>query len=172
MLIDKSKRLFGLLSTCTLNNDKIRGQVYTFIHGDKETFWLGFETASEQYAFNPSFPGAIGVSNTVNNEIQICSKQLLHAVDSEPFWFNSGLAIDKFNSSSPPATFKDWAIEPGKWWMSFTDRNLACLTPESKDTVPKSLQDSIDQMSIIFKSEQSQKEISNTPNNIEQSQNS
>ena len=166
MLINKNKRLFGLLSTCTLNIGRVRDKIYRYSYGDKETFWLGFETALEEYAFNPSYPGAIGVSNPVKNKNEICSKQLLHAVDNEPFWFNSGLAINKYGSNSPPATFKDWSIEPGNWQMSYWNRNMACLTTESKHTVSKSLQDSLDQISIIFKSEQIQKEIPNIPKNI------
>ena len=150
MLIDKSKRLFGLLATCTLNIGKIRDEVYQRVYGDKETFWLGFEAAQEGYIFNPSYPGAIGVSTRADDKETICSRQLLHAIDNEPVWLNGGLAINKDVSESPPATLKDWVVEPGHWKLI---DNGACLIKDSKHTVSKSFELRVLQMGGILTSE-------------------
>ncbi len=150
-MIDKSKRLFGLLATCTLNIGKIRDQVYEKVFGDKETFWLGFEAAQENYIFNPSYPGAIGVSTRADEKETICARQLLHALDNEPVWLNGGLAISKYDRDSPPATLKDWVVEPGNWKLY--ENNRACLSTDSKHTVSKSFELRVLQMGKILTSE-------------------
>ncbi|CAF4720852.1 unnamed protein product [Rotaria sp. Silwood1] len=43
VVIDKSRVLLGLLSTCKLNEHEQREQItYQHLHGDKDTWWLGF----------------------------------------------------------------------------------------------------------------------------------
>jgi len=50
VVIDKSRTILGLLATCKFNEQKIRDDVvYQKVHGDKETFWMGFDMARQHY---------------------------------------------------------------------------------------------------------------------------
>ncbi len=41
---------------CALELNLIRDVVYTYVYGDKETYWMGCEIAGEPYAVNPEVP--------------------------------------------------------------------------------------------------------------------
>ena len=53
--LDKSRSAVfaGLIGTCYLNVRDIRDpQTYKFLHGDKDTFWLGFTIVGSTYKFS------------------------------------------------------------------------------------------------------------------------
>ncbi|OUM69183.1 glycosyltransferase family 71 protein, partial [Piromyces sp. E2] len=50
VVIHKTKTILGLLNTCKLNEYNYRHHVvYKRVHGDKETFWMGFDMARQHY---------------------------------------------------------------------------------------------------------------------------
>jgi hypothetical protein len=54
VVIHKTKTLLGLLNVCKLNEKMIRKSImYRMVHGDKETFWIGFDMARQSYHLNP-----------------------------------------------------------------------------------------------------------------------
>ncbi|KAJ3275650.1 hypothetical protein HDV01_007653 [Terramyces sp. JEL0728] len=126
VLINKKERLVGLLAVAILNGQLYRKQSYEHFHGDKETFWTGFEAVDEKYAFSPHLPGITGVSKQVEGETEICGMQLLHLDESKtPMWINGGLAESKYDDDSPLVELKDWMSEPGRWKLR--PGNQACL---------------------------------------------
>ena len=154
VLVDKKKNTHGLLASCTLNTGSIRSKSYDFVFGDKETFWLGFETVSASYQFNGYFPGTIGVLKEQNEQneqkeqkeqkekekkYEICSRQLLHLDENEsPIWINGGIQESKYDHSGPLAKMEYYTVEPGEWTLH--ESNMACLavTREPK-ALPKVL---------------------------------
>jgi Mannosyltransferase putative len=61
VIIDKKRRFYGLIATAVLNLPHNRQITYDMhMYGDKETFWMGFESISEPFAFNKYLPGSMG----------------------------------------------------------------------------------------------------------------
>ncbi|KAJ3324251.1 hypothetical protein HDV06_000290 [Boothiomyces sp. JEL0866] len=126
VLINKKERFVGLLAVAILNGQIFRKQSYEHFHGDKETFWTGFEAVSENYVFSPHLPGITGVAKQIDGETEICGMQLLHLDETKaPMWINGGLAESKYDDGSPLVDLRDWMSEPGKWKLQ--PGNQACL---------------------------------------------
>jgi hypothetical protein len=137
VLINKEMVLPGLLASCTLNVDKIRNQAYEQVFGDKETFWLGFESVQESYIFSPNLPGTAGVVTTdeKSEKKHICARQLMHVDDKGvPMWINGGIAELKYEEDSPVAKLENYITEdvehPGGWDLKAS--NMACLDVRGK----------------------------------------
>ncbi len=113
--------------------------------GDQELFWLGFETAKENYIFNPSYPGAIGPSKRIGENSQICSNDILHVVDNMPFWIKGEINF---------AGAKEWAIEPGLWEINETG---ICISAKETSVILPALENILIDTSRIIKSEHIQK---------------
>ncbi|OUM64547.1 glycosyltransferase family 71 protein, partial [Piromyces sp. E2] len=68
VVINKTKNIVGLLSVCKLNEGRIRtNAVYKYVHGDKETFWMGFDMARQHYYIN--YTPAVYMGYHINNRI-------------------------------------------------------------------------------------------------------
>ena len=133
VLIDKRARFTGLMASCILNSGDIRTESYRHMHGDKETFWLGFEIADQDYAFNPYAPGAVGKIPKKNGQA-LCSVQLFHTDEHyQPAWINGGILENKMIDNHSIAAFESWMIEPGKWYP--TSNFTLCLEPKSKNSL-------------------------------------
>ncbi|KAI2633291.1 glycosyltransferase family 71 protein [Xylaria nigripes] len=131
VVMDKWRHFVSMLLICRLNGSDRDGRdgkvgVYEMMHGDKETFWIGFLLADDQsFAFHRGAVGVIGVLNTTeavsapssNNDEDLpplnnltpleggstpkkytmCSPQLLHLdLDDSPLWFNGWLLVSKY----------------------------------------------------------------------------
>ncbi|KAJ3269814.1 hypothetical protein HDV01_000911 [Terramyces sp. JEL0728] len=145
VLIDKTRRLPGLLATCTLNAGSVKEETYEHVHGDKETFWLGFEAVGEQYIFNPTPIGTLGKKEYCGSDswvYSVCSAQILHSTEDGPMWINGGIIHDKFNSTNAHIIEPTHYVhEPGEWSFSGKVRNLACLyTNSTPEVIPISVQ--------------------------------
>ncbi|CAO3657214.1 unnamed protein product [Mucor hiemalis] len=96
VVIDKKKALFGLLGTCKMNDKNERDKVsYRHSHGDKETFWIGFEMIQAPYAFVKSFGAVIGGLGDAGAEGTVCGNQLHLDGNNKPWWWNGGILRDK-----------------------------------------------------------------------------
>ena len=137
VLINKKMHTPALLASCTLNVGDIRDRTYKFVFGDKETFWIGFETVGSAYRFNGYFPGTIGVSSAKKNgEYEICGRQLLHVDEHQvPTWINGGIQESKYDHSSPLVKMESYVMEPGEWVLQ--PANLACLVSRNVYTLPE-----------------------------------
>ncbi|KAG1055627.1 hypothetical protein G6F43_002426 [Rhizopus delemar] len=96
VVMDKRKVLLGLLSTCKMNDKNERDKVsYRHIHGDKETFWIGYEMMQTPYAFVRSVGAVLGGLGDAGAEGTVCGNQLHLDADNKPWWWNGGLLRDK-----------------------------------------------------------------------------
>ncbi|KAI7827053.1 mannosyltransferase putative-domain-containing protein [Gamsiella multidivaricata] len=95
VLINKRTRFPGMLATCKMNGKWERDLYsYEIFHGDKETFWVGFEMVQEPYAFMRNYGGAIGELHPNNNQ-SVCGAQLHEDHQGRPLWWNGGLYRNK-----------------------------------------------------------------------------
>ncbi|KAI9005827.1 mannosyltransferase putative-domain-containing protein [Phycomyces nitens] len=118
VVINKKKALLGLLSTCKMNDKQERDKVsYQYAHGDKETFWIGFEMVQTPYAFIKSYGAVIGGLGDGGDPTMVCGNQLHLDIDQEPLWWNGGLLRDKNKWPDRYLTFThfsqgvDWVFE-------------------------------------------------------------
>ena len=128
VIIDKYARFFGIMAACFLNAGSVRTESYKHMHGDKETFWIGFETVRDEYAFNKYPSGSIGLERRrTDSQHQLCSVQLVH-IDQwqRPIWLNGGLFRNKNLNDRELVSPLQWLIGPGVW--HFEAGYLACLT--------------------------------------------
>ncbi|GAN08195.1 conserved hypothetical protein [Mucor ambiguus] len=99
VVMDKRKALLGLLSTCKMNGITERDEVvYKHVHGDKETYWVGFEVTQTPYAFVKSYAGVIGShgrGDTDGSPEYICGNQIHLDAEGRPLWLNGGLYRNK-----------------------------------------------------------------------------
>jgi len=138
VVVDLQRNILPITIACAFNAGKLRKEIYQLIYGDKETFWMGFETLGNPYSFNKFGAGVIGV-NRMNSKIsRICSTQILHVVNGTPFWFNGSLMRYKKNVRGHFAEMRAWIVEniPIKWeWVGSTP----CLWGESNMLTEKEI---------------------------------
>ncbi|KAG2208945.1 hypothetical protein INT47_011085 [Mucor saturninus] len=137
VVIDKRKALFGLLATCKMNDKNERDKVsYQHSHGDKETFWIGFEMISAPYVFIKSYGAVIGGLGDAGATGTVCGNQLHLDTHNKPMWWNGGLLRDKNKWDDRYMKFThfsqgdDW--EFGSSCIRETDR-IVELTATEKD---------------------------------------
>ncbi|KAG2229247.1 hypothetical protein INT48_000556 [Thamnidium elegans] len=118
VLMDKRKVLFGLLATCKMNDKSERDKIsYKHSHGDKETFWIGFEMIATPYSFVKSFGAVIGGLGDAGAAENVCGNQLHLDANNKPMWWNGGLLRDKNKWEDRYMTFthfaqgEDWEFE-------------------------------------------------------------
>jgi hypothetical protein len=104
VLIDKSQPhiMHGMLTVCKMNSNTERDKnTYKHIHGDKETFWMGFELARSPYGFVPSYGGTVGYKNpNIDAKKEATGKEICGALyhtdeNLEPLWWNGGVVKNK-----------------------------------------------------------------------------
>lgn len=86
-MINKGSKFLGILGACKLLDQVERSVVYKKIHGDKESYWIGFEMMEEHYGFNKWYPGSIGYKDNNNHT---CGRMLHYDESGSPLWWNGG----------------------------------------------------------------------------------
>lgn len=120
VVIDKARHYAAVLAVCRLNTPPEREKViHEETHGDKETFWLGFELLGHPYSFMPHLPGSIGsvqVDFQDSSALAICGKLAHFDRNGTLLWFNDSIADNKrdeeWAAGVPEMTH--WARE-GTW---------------------------------------------------------
>jgi Mannosyltransferase putative len=108
--------------TCHLNSKKVRDEItYVKFYGDKESYWYAHTLTSTPYHYVPGYAGGLGqiTPQTANADKQhICTSRLLHVLEStkEPFWFNSGLSVFKWNNDDKYLVPDGWVGHDGEWY--------------------------------------------------------
>ncbi|KAG0300171.1 hypothetical protein BGZ98_009405 [Dissophora globulifera] len=110
VVINKKTRFPGMLAICKMNG-KWERDLYSYkvFHGDKETFWVGFEMVQEPYAFMRNYGGVIGQLREDDDQ-SVCGAQLHEDHQGRPLWWNGGLYRNK---NSGVYTYLDFG-----YWMS------------------------------------------------------
>ncbi|UNI16525.1 hypothetical protein JDV02_002953 [Purpureocillium takamizusanense] len=138
ILVDKWRHFVSLLLVTRLNglerfSENGGAGVYEMVHGDKETFWLGWELAGDvDYSFHPGAVAGMGAARVVVPErgnqtsqadeakldydvCKLCSSQLLHMdADGMPLWVNGWILGNK-NQDPQHWEYGAWqhyAVEP------------------------------------------------------------
>ncbi|CAO3657949.1 unnamed protein product [Umbelopsis ramanniana] len=125
VVIDKRKAVLGLMSTCKMNDKRERDEVtYDRVHGDKETFWVGYEMMQTPYAFVSSYGAVIGGLGDGGEPTRVCGNQLHLGVDGRPWWWNGGLLRDK--NRWPDRYMKFTHFAEGEDW----DFETSCIVEE------------------------------------------
>lgn len=116
VLINKQKRFMGMLAACRMNCPAEKEELHKYTHGDKESFFLGFEMAQESYYFVPTLSGSIGrikKSKEKKNQ-KLCGKLAHFDRHRRLLWFNDGIVADKGATKSEPTRYEHYGIE-GSW---------------------------------------------------------
>jgi len=102
VVVHKTKNILGLLNTCKLNENKIRDNiVYKFVHGDKETYWIGFDMARQHYNLDPEPSSVFGEFVNIKtvygtNETLLCG-HIGHSRNGNLLFWNGHLVKNKNN---------------------------------------------------------------------------
>ncbi|KAI8393583.1 mannosyltransferase putative-domain-containing protein [Radiomyces spectabilis] len=127
VVINKKKSLLGLLSTCKMNDREERTKVsYKHSHGDKETFWIGYEMVQSPYSFIKSYGAVIGGLGDGGDASRVCGNQLHLDTDGQPLWWNGGLLRDK--NKWPDRYLKFTHYAEGEDW----DFETSCIKETDK----------------------------------------
>ncbi|KAK5219680.1 hypothetical protein LTR72_008064 [Exophiala xenobiotica] len=152
---DKSRLdvFIGLLHIAWQNTRDVR-EAYTYRqgHGDKESWWFGFELTGTPYSMEQHYAAITGhvkldSSNGVS-ENRVCSFTIAH-VDhrSRLLWFNGSLLKNKEVDSVDFDVPTEWMVD-GTWEKGATKQDMSCMSGaevRSIDrTVVKILQDSVE----------------------------
>lgn len=142
VVIQKTKTLLGLLNVCKLNEKEIRSKVvYTMVHGDKETFWIGFEMSRQHYYVNKDFTVAIGelkIERDKNGKLikKICGNgsNIGHSYNGELLYWNGHLYKDKLKNINKKGIYNAYFIvEDGiNRWIPIINEKCFFLTDEQK----------------------------------------
>jgi hypothetical protein len=105
VVIDKGRRLMGLLSTCLWNTPQLRNEVHKYTWGDKETFWLGFEAIQDPYGFYDGHAGTAGYPGRVirTGDLVIAGHLAHFDHDRNLLWINDGILANKHDPHSEMA---------------------------------------------------------------------
>ncbi|KAJ3299601.1 hypothetical protein HDU76_006267 [Blyttiomyces sp. JEL0837] len=137
VVLDKGRTdvLMGLLTVCKLNSRVERdGNTYHMVHGDKETFWIGWEMSRIPYAFVPNFGGTVGYRNPGG---EVCGG-LFHMDERlKPLWWNGGVLSNKHSEKDKNfIEFEWWATDLSArnlTWIWETSTTPFCLIPSDPD---------------------------------------
>lgn len=139
VLIDKSRRLLGLIATCRLNFPDFKEELHKFTHGDKESFWLGQELVEDPFYFVPVMSGSVGsAGKNDKGEGEVCGKAAHFDRNKRLFWFNDGIVSNKHVAHSDPSNLQYYGIE-GKWHFLCVIDEPKPLDEESKSNIYKIL---------------------------------
>ncbi|KAG0207026.1 hypothetical protein BGX28_001626 [Mortierella sp. GBA30] len=131
VLINKRERFLGMLATCKMNGKWERDLVsYKVFHGDKETFWTGFEMIQEPYAFMRNYGGVIGELRPDDHR-SVCGAQLHEDYRGRPLWWNGGLYRNKNEGITRYLQFDYWMSGGGHQ----KHRERFTLDPDGMKTV-------------------------------------
>ncbi|OUM67819.1 glycosyltransferase family 71 protein [Piromyces sp. E2] len=133
VVINKPKTILGLLTVCKLNEKKIRDNVvYKHVHGDKETFWIGFDMARQPYNMLPGSSLligelSVGEAGDKPDERQICGHVGHTARDGKLLYWNDHIVKNKNDAKNKDRLlrFEAYFIEDGEGeWPNFHCQNL------------------------------------------------
>ncbi|KAJ4133731.1 hypothetical protein NW768_005319 [Fusarium equiseti] len=132
VVVDKSRIpvFVGLLHVAWQNTHNVRNDVtYKYGHGDKESWWLGFELSGSTYEFETHYGSIIGWGDSpvVKNVKMVCSFVIAH-LDTRHrlLWYNGGLLENKRADLNKYRLPSYW-MTGGKWEKGRTQEDMSCM---------------------------------------------
>lgn len=134
VVVDKSRLdvFVGLLHVAWQNTRDVR-EAWTYVqgHGDKESWWLGFEVTGTPYTMEQHYAAIMGhvrVNDDGLEEDRVCSFTIAH-VDARLrlLWFNGSLLKNKEMDSENFDVASEWMID-GTWEKGPTKQEMSCMS--------------------------------------------
>lgn len=140
VIINKGRRFWGLLATCLLNRIEERDVIHSMTHGEKETFWLGFEMAREQYTWAEAQAGLIHSAELGKpEEEKVLCGHIAHFDDKgNLLWFNDGIVVDKRSKKLDPEHFRIMSSE-GVWGYCLRTNKTRAIPPPQMEILNKTV---------------------------------
>jgi len=166
VVIDKSRRLLGVLQTCKFNERRIRDRVvYQKVFGDKETYWMAFDMAREPYSVMPQpivYVGEINYGEDIEdpNQKQLCGHIGHTNRDGQIMFWNDHIIKDKHDPkyNNKLLRFEGWFyedLENVEWTDTFHCANIKDdfplneFTAEEKEIINKIIERELEKKFII-----------------------
>ena len=142
--------LFGALHVCWQNTRDVR-EAHTYImgHGDKESWWFGFELSDASYTFENHYGSVLGAVKTdgTDGKTRVCGFTIAHVDENDRLlWYNGSLLKNKAVNVTEFDIPVHWMME-GVWEKGAVKADLSCMrdaevlhvTTQEKDIVQKSV---------------------------------
>jgi hypothetical protein len=145
VLIDKTRHLFGLLAVCRLNTKPERTEIQAYTHGEKESYWIGFELIQESYRFFSSKgAGIIGYKLIIPGDPEhVLFGHLAHFDHrGKLIWFNDGVIQNKHKLNTNFTEFT-YMTNNGRW-------DVFNLKPEKFEHIPTDLSDLLKRIKAMW----------------------
>lgn len=134
VVADKSRLgvFIGLLHIAWQNTRDVReGYTYRQGHGDKESWWFGFELTETPYSMEPHYAaitGHVKIGQDGTHEDRVCSFTIAH-VDHKArlLWFNGSFLKNKEIDSVDFDVPTEWMID-GTWEKGATKQDMSCMS--------------------------------------------
>ena len=132
VVIDKRRLsiLLGLLHVCWQNMRAVReAHTYVMGHGDKESWWFGFELSDANYTFENHYGSILGSvkSDAPDGKTRVCGFTIAHLdEDDRLFWYNGSLLKNKAVNKDEFDVPAHWMMD-GVWEKGTTKANLSCM---------------------------------------------
>lgn len=153
IVVDKSKiPIFtGLLHIAWQNTRAVREEVaYKLGHGDKESWWLGFELTGARFEFEAHYGSVIGWGDSpdISKVNMVCSFGVAHLdTHGQPLWYNGGV-LENMGESLAMYRIPSYWMTGGVWEKGATRRDMSCMSRATAygltDTELNTLAESID----------------------------
>lgn len=134
VVADKSRLdvLIGLLHIGWQNTREVR-EAYTYRqgHGDKESWWFGFELTGSPYSMEEHYAAITGhakIDEKGQKEDRVCSFTIAHVDHKKKLlWFNGSLLKNKEVDSVDFDVPTEWMID-GVWEKGATKQDMSCMS--------------------------------------------
>lgn len=151
---DKSRLgvFIGLLHIAWQNTRDVReGYTYRQGHGDKESWWFGFELSETPYSMEAHYAaitGHVKMGQDGTAEDRVCSFTIAH-VDHKTrlLWFNGSFLKNKEIDSVDFDVPTEWMVD-GTWEKGGTKQDMSCMSGAEVQSIDQKvvqiLQDSVE----------------------------
>ncbi|RGP67537.1 alpha-1,3-mannosyltransferase mnt3 [Fusarium longipes] len=132
VVVDKSKVpiFVGLLHVAWQNTYAVRDEVtYKLGHGDKESWWMGFELSGAPYEFEAHYGSVIGWGDSprVQDVTMVCSMVIAHLdTNDRLLWYNGGLLENKKQDLDHYRLPSYW-MKDGVWEKGRNRKDMSCM---------------------------------------------
>lgn len=84
-------RWLGIIHAMALASPPVRVAWSNQFQGDKETWWMAYESCGLSYWFEPNDPASIGIPLDQDGQPAVCGGKLLHYFDGKAVWASGGV---------------------------------------------------------------------------------
>lgn len=130
VVVDKARLdvLLALIHIGWQNSERVRNEVtYKITYGDKESWWIGFETTGSKYSFSPHYGGIVGWLQDKPKEVRVCSFVIAHVDQNDKLlWYNGGLLKNKAVDQKEFEVPTHWMIDQ-TWHKGGSKKDMSCM---------------------------------------------